>query len=272
MSYISNHKSIGIFGMGVLGKAIKSFYKNALCYDIATDFNSDKIADVCKQEWVFVCVPTPSMEDGGIDLQAISETLKTINLNKGEKTKVVIKSTVIPGTTQELQGEYNTLPMVMCPEFLTEKTSYEDFAMPDKNIIGTTNQYPRIGADLARILPSGNTLIMTSTEAEMVKYAINSYYATKVVFANELYELCEKIDINYNAVHRGLVADKRINNSHFKIFHGDNRGFGGKCLPKDVSAIVEVAKFMGIDMDLLKQVIESNKKFSSLTFEKKKEE
>jgi len=260
-------QSVGIIGMGVLGRAIKNYYKNALVFDINPEIDSNDFNLVAQRDWVFVCVPTPSTADGKIDLSAIEETIERLSKTAiYEKTKIVIKSTVVPGTAQRLQDQYPHLQIISCPEFLTENTACEDFAYPDKNIIGTTRQYPRLGADLARILPVAPVLIMTSTEAEMVKYAINSYYAMKVIFANELYDLCEALDANYNAVHRGLVADKRINDSHFSIFHGTHRGFGGKCLTKDTMAIVEKGKELGIDMGLLKQVLELNKKFIKITF------
>ena len=176
--------------------------------------------------------------------------------------KVVLKSSVVPGTTEELQEKYPAKQIVYCPEFLTAQFAAEDFAFPDKNVIGYTRKYPELGKQLAKILPRANTIICRATEAEMIKYALNSYYALKVIYANELYDLCQALEIDYEVVHTGFVADKRVNDSHFNVLHGGHRGFGGACLPKDTSAIVKKAEELGVELSLIRQAIAANDKFS----------
>lgn len=261
MSEQKTNLKIGIIGGGVLGSAIKQYYKNAKIYDINPERSLNALEEVMVQDFVFICVSTPTGDsEGGIDLSFINDVFE--KLRPGPV--YILKSTVVPNTTQRIQDDYPMLGLVYSPEFLTEKFATEDFAFPDKNIIGYTKQSRDLAAKVARILPTSNTIMMSSTEAEMVKYAINSYYAMKVIFANELFEFCEKLDINYNAVHRGIVADKRINDSHFKIIHGNYRGFGGACLPKDSAAIIKKAKEFGVDLGLIRAAIESNKKFNKI--------
>ena len=258
----TNKFSVGIIGLGVVGRAVKQYYKNAKVFDIDPNILSDKWDELMAQDYIFVCVPTPSKEDGSVDLSAVDNVLKRISAGK----KVIIKSTIVPGTTEKLQTIYPQLQLIYIPEFLTARFAIEDFAFPDKNIIGYTKKNPRLASEMARVLPVADTHICTATEAEMIKYSINSYYAMKVIFANEIYDLCEKLDINYNAVLRGVVADKRINDSHFRIFHGKHRGFGGACLPKDTSAIAKRADELGVDLSIIKQAIRTNNKLKKITF------
>lgn len=266
MSEQTNKFSIGIIGLGVVGRAVKQYYKNAKVFDIDPKILSDKWEELIEQDYIFVCVPTPSLDDGRIDLSAVDNVLKRIPAAK----KVIIKSTIVPVTTEKLQKSYPQLQLIYVPEFLTAKYASEDFAYPDKNIIGHTKKYPRLASEIAKILPVAPTHICTATEAEMIKYSINSYYAMKVIFANELYDLCEKLDINYNAVHRGVVADKRINDSHFKIFHGKHRGFGGACLPKDVTALWKFSKDLDhgerLGWKLLGHLLKINNKLNRILF------
>jgi UDPglucose 6-dehydrogenase len=261
MSDSKTNLKIGIIGGGVLGSAAKQYYKNAKVFDVNPDKSPNTLEEVMGQDFVFICVPTLIGDNGGgIDLSHIEDVFG--KLKPGPT--YILKSTVVPGTTESLQGLFPDLKIVYSPEFLTEKFAAEDFAFPDKNIVGFTSKHKDAAAAVARILPTANTIMVSSTEAETIKYALNSYYAIKVIFGNELFELCEALNINYNAVHRGLVADKRVNNSHFQILHGDFRGFGGHCLPKDTAAIVKHADDLGVDMGLIRAAIESNKKFKEI--------
>jgi len=258
--------SIGIIGGGFVGGAAKQYYKNAKVYDIDPQRMTDSFDDVCRQDYVFVTVPTPQGDDGKINLVIVEDVLAKIPT----ATKIILKSSVVPGTTERLQKKYPDKKIVYCPEFLTAKFAAEDFAFPDKNIVGYTKKYPKLAEEVSNILPKANTLICHATEAEMIKYAINSYYALKVTYANEIYDLCEKLGINYNAVHEGFVLDKRINDSHFNVTFGFRRGFGGSCLPKDTLAIVKRAEELGVDLSLIRQAIETNKKYRKIEIRPKK--
>jgi len=251
---------IGIIGGGFVGSAAKQYYKNAKVYDIDPQRANATFDEVCGEDYIFVTVPTPQGKDGQVDLSIIEDVLDKIPDNK----KIILKSTAVPGTTERLQEKYPNKKMVYVPEFLTAKFAAEDFAFPDKNIVGYTKLYPELGAEVAKILPRANTLICKATEAEMIKYAINSYYVIKVIYSNEIYDLCQKLGIDYDIVHEGFVLDKRINDSHFNVMSGIWRGFGGACLPKDSSAVVKRAEELGVDLSLIRQAIESNKKYRKI--------
>ncbi|MFO8022445.1 MAG: hypothetical protein R6U65_08260 [Perlabentimonas sp.] len=257
--------SVGIIGGGILGSAAKQYYKNALVFDTNPDRCFNSLEEVMAQDFVFICVPTPMTgETGEIDLSIVKGVFE--KLRPGPI--YILKSTVVPGTTISLQNTYTDLTVVYSPEFLTEKYAAEDFAFPDKNIVGYTEtpESQRAAVEVAKILPQAHTMICQATEAETIKYALNSYYAIKVIFANQLYDLCEALDINYNAVHRGLAADKRVNDSHFRILHGDHRGFGGNCLPKDTSAITRRADELKVDLSLIRAAIKANEEYKKIKF------
>lgn len=259
MDYIDKY-SVGILGGGYVGSAVKQYYKNAKVYDIDPSRANASLDEVLAQDYIFVTLPTPAGEDGKIDLSIIEEMLDKIP----DAKRIIIKSSCVPGTTEKLQAKYPNKKLAYCPEFLTAKFAAEDFAFPDKNIVGYTSKYPEWGKELVKILPRANTLICKATEAEMIKYMLNSYYALKVIYGNEIYDLCQKLGIDYNIVREGFILDKRVNDSHFDVMHGFRRGFGGACFPKDTSAIVKRAEELGVDLSLIRQAIEANKKYRDI--------
>ncbi len=265
MSDYTDKFSVGIIGGGFVGSAAKQYFKTAKVYDIDPKRATHSFEEVCQQEYIFVTVPTPMAADGKIDLSIVEDVLDKIP----DGCQIILKSTAVPGTTERLQEKYPNKKLVYVPEFLTAKFAAEDFAYPDKNVIGYTKKYPELADKVAKILPRANTLICKATEAEMIKYMLNSYYAIKVTYGNEIYDLCQKLGIDYNTVKEGFVLDKRVNDSHFDVMHGFKRGFGGACLPKDSSAIVKRAEELGAEMSLVRQAIETNKKYRQESIGKK---
>ncbi len=258
---MSNQLStIGIFGGGVVGKACAAFFKGAAIYD---KFNPmDPLEEVLERDVIFVCVPTPF--NGGFDRSILEEVFAEIGKD-GKERIAVIKSTSIPGTTDYFQKQYPHLKVLFNPEFLSEKTAVEDFANPDKQLVGFTEASRGVAQEILDMLPDAPyKKIMPASAAELVKYAVNTYYATKVVFGNMLYDLARAAGVDYNEVKEAFVADQRIADSHFDVLHGGYRGYGGKCLPKDLLALVAFAKKQGVDVGLLEKVDEMNGKLMSL--------
>ncbi len=172
---------------------------------------------------------------------------------------MVIKSTVVPGTTEKLQQKYPQHKFLFNPEFLTELTADQDMNYPDRQIVGYTKQSYSVAGDIMQLLPLAPFgRIIPATEAELVKYFGNTWFSTKVVFANQLYELCEKLGINYNRVMEAAAADKRIGRSHLQVIHKGYKGYGGRCLPKDIKALIQFADAKGVDLKLHKIVEEIN--------------
>ena len=257
-------KSIGIIGGGFVGSAIKKYYDkgkySVKVYDKFKD--SDSIEDVIKQNYIFIAVPTP-FADGKIDLGPMDDAMK--NASKAKKgTIVVIKSTVIPGTTENYQKQYLDLKILFNPEFLTESTADQDFQFPDTQVIGYTKQSYDVAGEVQEILPLAPfNRIIPATEAEVVKYFRNTWYATKVIFANQIYDLCQKIGVDYDLVRESAGADRRMTGqSHLDVAYGGYRGYGGKCLPKDLRALVAFADSQGVDLALLKKAEEINQKLT----------
>lgn len=244
--------TIGIMGVGMVGGSMKRYFETdgheVLSYDPFKGFDDATVLE--RADYIFVCVPTPYDEErGGFDLSFVKTAMDLIPENK----VVVIKSTVLPGTTVNLQAEYPKLRVLFNPEFLTEQTADQDMRFPDRQIIGYTKESYTASSDLMMLLPAAPfERVMPATEAEMVKYFGNTWFAVKVVFANQMYDVCDKLGLDYDVVRDGAAADKRIGRSHLEIFHKGARGYGGKCLPKDTRALIQLGERLGLSLDLLK--------------------
>lgn len=249
-------------GVGMVGGALKDYFEkkgkkvgeSLFLYDPFKGFDSTE--ELNKADVIFICVPTPYLKDGkGFDLSFVEDAFSKI---KGEKV-VVIKSTALPGTTQKFQDKYPQHKVLFNPEFLTEMTAEQDMGYPDRQIIGYTRQSFNVAKDTMLLLPlAPYEKIMPSTEAEMVKYFGNNWFAVKVAFANQMYDICSKIGADYDTVMEAASADKRIGPSHLVVMHKGYRGYGGKCLNKDIRAFIQFGDSLGVDLKLHKITEEIN--------------
>lgn len=241
----------------MVGGSLIKVLKNVIAYDPPKGIGNDK--ELNEADIVFICVPTPYNEYG-CDTSIVEDVVYRL---KGEKI-VVIKSTVIPGTTDILQKAYPQHKFLFNPEFLTEATSDQDMKYPDRQIIGYTNESYSVAGDIMMMLPLAPfEKIIPAKEAEMVKYFGNTWFAVKVIFANQMYDLCKATGIDYDMVKESAAYDKRIGRTHLEIFHKGYRGYGGKCLPKDTSAFIRYADQNGVNMSLLKETDKFNKELCS---------
>ena len=252
-----NKKTIGICGVGMVGGALKRYFEKKgakpFLYDKGKNLGS--IEQVNQADIIFICVPTPFDKEKGFDLSFVEDACKNISSQK----IIVIKSTVLPGTTEKFQQKYPHHKFLFNPEFLTELTADQDMQYPDRQIIGYTKQSCNIAGDILQILPLAPfKKIIPAAEAEMVKLFGNTWFSTKVVFANQMYDLCQKLGIDYEKVKEAAGADKMIGKTHLEIFHKGYRGYGGKCLSKDIKALIRFADDQGIDLKLHKLVEEIN--------------
>ena len=253
---------IGIVGQGFVGTAVKEGLKQY--YKIEThDLDIDKctvdyLEDIVElTNIIFVCVPTPMKKDGSCDTSIVEAIVKDINdmvVSRNVSGRVVvIKSTVPPGTTERLNKECKNISIVFNPEFLTEANFIEDFKNQDRIIIGG----PRPASTKIRQLfnkafPKAHIIKTHSTIAEMVKYTTNAFLATKVSFANEMYEICVRSGIDYDKVVEYATYDERLGKSHWAVPGPDGHyGFGGSCFPKDINALINV----GVELDMTPQVL-----------------
>jgi len=250
---------VGIAGVGMVGGALEEYFKKKesveiFLYDKGKDIGSPEEID--KADIVFVCVPTPYREElGGFDLSFVEETCKNLTGNK----EVVIKSTVLPGTTEKLQKDFPNHKFLFNPEFLVEAKAQETMEEPDRQIMGYTEKSKNSAEKIMNLLPDAPyKKIMPSTEAEMVKYFGNTFLSVKVIFGNQMYDVCQKLEIDYNTVREAASKDPRIGPSHLDIMHGGYKGYGGKCLPKDTRALIQLSEAIGVSVDLLKKAEEIN--------------
>ena len=244
---------IGIIGQGYVGTALKEgfqdFYQVETFdkYDIAKS-TQPNISDVVGlSDVLFVCVPTPMKNDGTCYTGIVEEVIREINQEANGQI-VVIKSTVPPGTTDRLNEEYVHTTTIFNPEFLTEANFIQDFKNQNRIILGGdrkgTNKVRQI---YSRIFPNATIVKTGAKHAEMVKYFTNCFLATKVSFANEMYNICKQLDIDYDKVVEYAIYDERLGKSHWAVPGPDGDfGFGGHCFPKDLSAIINSFDTLGL--------------------------
>jgi len=245
---------IGIVGQGFVGNAV--YQKFSKYYDVLTnDLDKNKstatLQDLISScETIFLCLPTPMKPDGSCDLSILENVLQEIDLivdNYETKRTIVIKSTIIPGTTKKWNETYESLNIVFNPEFLTERNAVKDYDNQKRIILGgprpTTTELKQI---FSKVFPKATIIKTDSTHAEMVKYLTNTFLSTKVSFANEIYQLCDKLDIDYDKVVEYATYDERLGKSHWGVpGHDGDFGFGGHCFPKDLAALLHLTIKMG---------------------------
>tara|TARA_Y100000768_G_scaffold382609_1_gene363288 strand:- start:2267 stop:3100 length:834 start_codon:yes stop_codon:yes gene_type:complete len=258
---------IGIIGQGFVGNAIYQKFKNyfeVLTYDLNSELCNSTLETICDRcETIFVCLPTPMNENGSCCTDIVEEVLSDIEIltsfEQKEKT-IVLKSTVSPGTTKKWNIDFNFLNIVFNPEFLTEANAVNDFENQSRIILGGPRpQTTKLKQIYSKVFPKAHIIKTDSTHAEMVKYLTNTFLATKVSFANEIYQICNKLKVDYDKVVEYAVLDDRLGKSHWAVPGPDGDfGFGGHCLPKDLSALIHIAMHLNTETNVLNAVEETN--------------
>lgn len=260
-------KRIGIIGYGVVGKAFADVFKDKVkifIYDkyIPEYNNIERVVKNCSI--VFVAVPTPMYEDGSIDISCVKDVLENIvsvDIPRKKLPIVVIRSTIVPGTTAKLQKEFPSLHLVYNPEFLSERNSLADMERTDRVVIGGPVKYCKKVEEIYRLVfPYARYIITDTTTAEMIKYSANVTLAGQVMIANELYQICQKLGIDWAFVRNAIILDPLIGRNTKVPGPDGDFGFGGKCLPKDLNALIHRAKELGYNPELLIQIWRSNLK------------
>ena len=262
-------QKIGVVGNGYVGGALAHGFSPASTgkyevkvYDILPERSLNTLEEtVNDSDFVFISVPTPMNKNGSISLKYINEAFKTINgINKRSDNIVILKSTVVPGTTEKLQEKYPYLNIVFNPEFLTEKSARLDFINQDRVVLGGDKIYTSQVAELFNERFKYCHIIQTDYKtAEMIKYFSNIFFMVKVSFANEMKLVCDTIDADWDTALEGFVADGRVGDSHLNVPGPDGKmGFGGSCFPKDVNAFMSFAKDIGVDVNTVKGAWKTN--------------
>ena len=225
----------------------------------------------------FVCVPTPMYEDGSPDVSIVLDVLELIAAapyaSDSPERIAVIKSTVPPGSTQRWNQDFNDrgLHIVFNPEFLTEANAVNDMREQNRIVLGGPRPYINTVRNVfMRAFPKVPIIKTSSTTAEMVKYTTNCMLAVKVAFANEVAQICEMLDkdglnVDYDKVVEYIKFDKRLGETHWSVPGpvptNDGRyvkGFGGHCFPKDINALISVARGYDIKPIVMRAAWEKN--------------
>ena len=252
---------IGIVGNGFVGSAILHGFilhvDDIMIYDSDPKRSTHSLEDLAKNsDIIFICVPTPMFESGECDLSIVKKVADELSQFEEVKDKVVVvKSTVVPGTVETLAKQYPDMNFVFNPEFLTERKARLDFINTSRIVLGSDNQDAiEQVEELYRLRFPYTPIIKTNfATAQLIKYMANCFFATKVSFMNEMYQVCDAIDGDWETAVEGFITDGRIGNSHIDVpGHDGDFGFGGKCFPKDLNAMIKKAEALGVSPDVMK--------------------
>lgn len=229
---------IGFIGQGWIGRHYADDFENrgytVVRYALEEPYVSN-VGEIATCDMVFIAVPTPTTPDG-FDDSIVHDTLSLVGTGK----TAVIKSTLLPGTTEKLQQAYPDIFVLHSPEFLVEKTAAHDAAHPERNLVGIpvdTDTYRAKAEAVLSVLPEAPyQQIMSARDAELVKYAGNCFLFTKVIFMNLLHDMVEANGGTWEQVREAFVHDPRIGESHTQPVHCSGRGAGGHCFIKDFEA------------------------------------
>lgn len=259
---------LGIVGHGFVGKATDWGFNRRVDKFIVDPLQDTSIKDLKEfnPEIVFVCVPTPMGDDGSQDSSIIENVLEELVLNCPDAIKVV-KSTVLPSLLDELEKLDSKL--VYNPEFLREKHANKDFVNSEMIIFGgdrnICTQVSNAYLKHSRCRTKEHIFTDLKT-ASFIKYSINTFLASKVVFFNELNTLYEKLDVkdSWESVVNIISKDSRIGSSHMNVpGHDGRKGFGGACFPKDSLALIKFADSMNVNLNSLITTVKINNKIRS---------
>jgi GDP-mannose 6-dehydrogenase len=228
----------------------------------ATTHAADAVA---QSDASIICVGTPSLESGRLNLdfvRKVSQQISTVLRASGKKHILLFRSTMLPGSTRAMVSDFfedlrasGQVRIYYCPEFLREGTAVKDFREPSLSVVGT-HDGSEPESDEARQLLGGAPSVLGWEGAEMIKYSCNYFHALKVGFANEIGRVCKFLGEDGARVMDVVCADTRLNISRYYMKPGNP--YGGSCLPKDVSALLSLARQEGISLPLLDSTLDTN--------------
>tara|TARA_B100000674_G_C37739918_1_gene868375 strand:+ start:75 stop:920 length:846 start_codon:yes stop_codon:yes gene_type:complete len=251
---------IGLIGYGFVGKALVNGLNDDVIVKIIDPLLHTKVDDLKAfgPEIIFICVPTPMNSDGSQDLDilwSVIKDIKSLNLD----TMVVLKSTVLPSHLDEIINQFKSF--VLNPEFLKENSANEDFINPSMILFGgdqeDCNKLSNFYKKYTKCKTEDYVFVDVIT-ASLIKYSINSFLATKVIFFNELKNIFDKSGSSdmWEDFTEILSLDNRIGKSHMQVPGPDGRkGYGGACFPKDTNALHNYSRELGLEFELLKKAI-----------------
>lgn len=248
---------VGIVGAGAVGAAMAKLFLDAVVYDEPKGIGTREDINSC--DVAFVSVPTPSGPAGECDTSIVEAVVRWI-----EARVIVLRSTVAVGTSRRLAAETRK-HIVFQPEYGPAETPdhpFNDLRKVRWIILGGARDATQIVSRAWQNVYSSDITIMQTTweTAELCKYMENAFLAMKVTFCNEFYEIAQRLGVDYNELREAWLLDPRIGRSHTWVLP-DKRGYGGKCLPKDMAAIIRTAEELGYDPEFLLEGQRSNQRF-----------
>lgn len=246
---------IGIVGSeGHVGSAMKALFPNAVCYDLKLGTKEE----INQCHTVFVCVPTPLRENGSCNTDIVESVIEWINV-----PLIILRSTVYVGFTDAMMEKFKK-EIVFQPEYYGETVAHplSDLKARKWLTFGGTERGIHLAIKTYQTVHNSNITIYhgDAKSIEFAKYMENCFFATKVIFCNEMKDIADALGANYDIAREAWVADPRIGTSHTFVYD-DNRGYGGSCLPKDMSSLIYQADIMGEEAVLLKGVVSKNAKY-----------
>ena len=253
---------IGIIGLGVVGSAVKIAFEHegytTYCYDKKDSRTS--IKDLLGTDCIFVCVPTDTVNQH-CDVSQVTSVVNELSLNLYQGL-IIIKSTVIPGTTQSLIDQYPALRLCFVPEFLRQDHAVDDFTQNHQVlIVGTWSQKDFHLVTQLHSMYSQHAQMISPTEAELTKYFVNVYNCLRIVFANNFYKVCSHYGANYDKVLAAAVSRPAVGHDHYLVCNENMQGYSGKCLPKDITAFQSLLAQIDPKIELFRSVIKDNEKY-----------
>lgn len=252
--------NIGIVGMGVVGQAIYQNYlehgHSVISFDVKN--RDSKLQTLLDAESIFVCVPTDTLNDNTCDISSVDQTLFEL-YNLCYKGLIIIKSTMLPGSTHMFCKKYPRLKICFVPEFLRQDHAKQDYLDQQRNLIVGCDR-----DDLFEIVKyvhqdfSQSFMRLTATEAEFVKYFVNTFNSLRIVFANAFYESCTQQGADYSKVLDCAISRNVIANDSYLKCSENLRGFGGKCLPKDTQSFTAFLARSNIPHSLFQSILDDN--------------
>lgn len=234
--------TIGFIGQGFVGKNTADDFEHrgytVIRYALEEPYRSNK--DLIKNcQIVFIAVPTPTTAKQGFDSSLVRNALSLL----ADNTLAIIKSTILPGTTEALQAEFPALYVMHSPEFLRESSAAEDTAHPQRNIIGiatdTAEHRQRAEVVMSLLPTAAYAIITTARNAECIKYIGNAFLYAKLVFMNIAHDFVKSSQADWETVRDAVGHDSRIGPSHTEVVYDSGRGAGGHCFIKDFEALVQ---------------------------------
>ena len=286
---MNSNMSINIVGYGYVGGGMGS-----LCESNNIDFN---VCDLTKKEGKFnyfnnlkdlvefsekngetnyyvICVPTPSDTEGNCDTSIVKGVLKNLENFVTKETFVIIKSTIVPGTSKQLSELFPTLNVIFCPEFLTEKNYLSDIYNAEFILLGVPPKFdlPKSQKMLKvmRLFYKHNSqidiLIKSYEEAELFKYSINNFLAVKVWYFNKIYDVSDKLGIDYQKFKSLFNLDPRIGSYGTRVPGDHGRGYAGTCLRKEQYGLIKLLDELNIDNSVLKAMANENENMRATNY------